>query len=134
MDCNRPRPHQPLTWLNFCPQSFELVTFTLHSDLTIHPITVYYMHHGIKYKIIITGEVRAGGVILHPDEEVKMQFAWGLGNWTDNQANFLALWQGLEIAIARWIQHLVVYGDSMIFIQKIHKIKGKQKNHLSDGI
>lgn len=72
-----------------------------------------------------------GGVIFCIDEEIEMLFARGLGMSTNNQEKFLDLWQGLEIAIARWIQHLIVFDGSMIVIQQIHKIKEISENDLS---
>lgn len=68
---------------------------------------------------------RVGRVILCPNEQRELQYAWGLGITANNQAEYLALWQGLELDIARKIHRLMVFGDSMIVIQQITKLKEK---------
>ena len=39
-------------------------------------------------------------------------YAWGLGHATNNQAEFLALWQGLHQALKLGIQSIRIFGDS----------------------
>ena len=38
-DCTWPEPHQPLTWLDFCPCRFWTGDFSTRSGLTTHSIT-----------------------------------------------------------------------------------------------
>lgn len=56
------------------------------------------------------------------------QYAWGLGIATNIQAEYLALWQGLELAIARKISKNMVFGDSMIVIQQVWEARASQKS------
>lgn len=69
------------------------------------------------------GEAGAGRVIFLSDEEREIQYAHGLGTSTNNQAEYLALWQGLELALSKEIRHLMVFGDSVIVIQQVSKFK-----------
>ena len=49
---------------------------------------------------ILAGEASVrgvGGVILDPRGETVKTFAWGLGHTTNNEAEWLALLQGLEM-------------------------------------
>ena len=44
------------------------------------------------------GEEGVGGVILDPGGKIVKTFSWGLGHKTNNEAEWLALLQGLEMA------------------------------------
>ena len=59
-------------------------------------------------KLGVAGE---GGVILCPDNKIETQYAWGLGVASNNQAEYLALWQGLETTIEKKISKILVFGD-----------------------
>ena len=61
---------------------------------------------------IILGEAGAGGVILDPRGQTVKTFAWGLGHKTNNEGEWLALLQGLEMLDKRIISSLLVFGDS----------------------
>jgi len=39
-----------------------------------------------------------GGIIIDPFGKLHLSYAWGLGYASNNQAEFLALWQGLKQA------------------------------------
>jgi ribonuclease HI len=41
------------------------------------------------------GQAGGGGIILEPSGTIHLSYAWGLGYASNNQAEFLALWQGL---------------------------------------
>jgi hypothetical protein len=42
------------------------------------------------------GRAGGGGILLEPTGSIKLSFAWGLGFASNNHAEFLALWQGLN--------------------------------------
>ena len=56
---------------------------------------------------------------MDPRGQTIKTFAWGLGNKTNNEAEWLALFQGLEMAGTSSISSLIVFGDSRQVIQKM---------------
>ena len=50
-------------------------------------------------------------------------YAWGLGNGTNNKAEFCGLYQGLRIAKTKGIAKLLVFRDSRLLIHAITKKK-----------
>jgi len=64
------------------------------------------------------------------------QFAWGIGIVTNNQAKFLALWKGLEIAEEFKISRINDFGDSMLAIHQFTKAKkaNRESSTLSQKI
>ena len=50
---------------------------------------------------------------------MEFNLSWGLGRETNNIAEALALWQGLQIAKTRGINEIIVLGDSRIIIQAL---------------
>ena len=73
----------------------------------------------------ITG---AGRVIFDPRGDKQKDFAWGLGRSTNNNAEWLALLKGLEIALTLGIRDLVVFGDSLLVIKEVRKLARNYKN------
>lgn len=65
------------------------------------------------------GKVGGGDIILSPEGNIILSFAWGLGLLSNNQAEYLALWHGLHQARRLGILNLVVFGDSRIVIQSL---------------
>jgi ribonuclease HI len=57
-----------------------------------------------------------GGVLLDPLGNIDLTIAWGLRMDTNNQAEILDLWQGINLAIERNVENLVVFGDFGIII------------------
>ena len=43
------------------------------------------------------GVAGAGGILLDPGGQIEQTFAWGLGTQTNNEAEWLALLQGLQL-------------------------------------
>jgi ribonuclease HI len=56
-------------------------------------------------------------IVLDPNGKQEVSFKWGLGGATNNQAEALALYQGLKILDPRQIMNLTVIGDSAIIIR-----------------
>ena len=63
--------------------------------------------------------VGAGGILLNPGGYVEQTFAWGLGNRTNNEAEWLALIQGLHILNAKKLCKVLIFGDSRHIIYKL---------------
>jgi ribonuclease HI len=63
------------------------------------------------------GPSGGGGVILSPSGSTRSTFAWGLGEQSNNFAEYYALWQGLRQALNLSIQTLSVFGDSKLVVQ-----------------
>ena len=61
----------------------------------------------------------AGGVILDPGGKIEHSFAWGLGIRTNNEAEWLALLQGLRFLQAKKLRKALIFGDSKHVISKI---------------
>jgi len=62
------------------------------------------------------GNAGGGGVLYGPDGEMKLSYSWNLGTESNNVAEALALWQGLNQAIIQRMQDLTVVGDSKLVI------------------
>ena len=65
------------------------------------------------------GLAGSGGVIIDVTRRIILNFSWGLGNKTNNAAEFLAIWQGLSQARALSIKKLAIISDSRITIQAL---------------
>lgn len=65
------------------------------------------------------GKAGGGGIIFSLEGNIILSFAYGLGLLSNNQAEYLALWQGLLQARSLGILNLVVIGDSRIVIQSL---------------
>jgi len=68
-------------------------------------------------------QVGGYGVLIDPDENKEIKYAWGLEVSTSNEAEFLALFQGLRLTREREIKKLVIIGDSLLVIQQFYKAK-----------
>ena len=63
--------------------------------------------------------VGAGGILLDPGGNIEQSFSWGLGNITNNEAEWLALLQGLQILQAKNYRKVLIFGDSKHVISKL---------------
>jgi ribonuclease HI len=72
------------------------------------------------------GPSGGGGTIQEPNQDQVTQYAIGLGIETNNRAEALALWQGMQLALKLKIQDLTVIGDSRIIIQAMVKRSNSQ--------
>ena len=66
-----------------------------------------------------TGVAGAGGILLDPGGNIEQSFAWGLGNRTNNEAEWLALLQGLHLLQAKNYRKVLIFGDSKHVISKL---------------
>ena len=60
-----------------------------------------------------------GGILLNPGGYVEQAFAWGLGNRTNNQVEWLDLIQGLHLLNTKKIHKALIFGDSRHVIYKL---------------
>ena len=60
-----------------------------------------------------------GGILLDPRGYVEQTFAWGLGSRTNNEAEWLALIQGLHLLRAKKLRKVLIFGDSRHVIYKL---------------
>lgn len=77
------------------------------------------------------GVVGSGVVLLRPGGSSELRFHWGLGIESNNRAEALALWQGLNLAINRNILSLSIFGDSRLIIQALTSHKTPHQVHLA---
>ena len=61
----------------------------------------------------------AGGILLDPGGQIEQTFAWGLGTRTNNEAEWLALLQGLQLLQEKQYQKVLIFGDSKHVISKL---------------
>ena len=61
----------------------------------------------------------AGGILLDPGGQVEQRFAWGLGNRTNNEAEWMALLQGLQLIRNKKFRKVLIFGDSRHVIYKL---------------
>ena len=52
-----------------------------------------------------------GGILLDPRGQIEQTFAWGLGHRTNNEAEWLALLQGMEILANTDLSRIAIFGD-----------------------
>ena len=77
------------------------------------------------------GPAGSGGVLLDYTGKIVLNFAWGLGQKTNNIAEILAIWQGLNQARSLSIKKLIVIGDSRINIQALKMKKAPNSMDLA---
>jgi ribonuclease HI len=83
------------------------------------------------------GATGGGGVLLAPDGKLELSYAWGLGEDSNNRAEALALWQGLNQAISKKVNDLVIIGDSRLIIQALilhNPVKQTKLQHILEKI
>jgi hypothetical protein len=83
------------------------------------------------------GTTGGGGILVSPTRLTNLIFAWGLGMETNNRAEALTLWQGLNQAITHNVRDLVILGDSRIIIQALiicTKVTKEKLQHILDKI
>ena len=62
------------------------------------------------------GKAEGGGIIRWPSDQIISHFAWGLGLTSNNQAEAMALLQGLKQLQKHGIKEALVIGDSQSLI------------------
>ena len=65
------------------------------------------------------GVAGAGGILLDPGGQMVETFTWGLGVRTNNEAEWLALLQGLQILQEKPYSKVLIFGDSKHVISKL---------------
>ena len=60
-----------------------------------------------------------GGSYWVPEDKLKKNFAWGLGHKTNNEAEWMALLQGLELLDIIYSSRIAVFGNSRQVIYKM---------------
>ena len=56
---------------------------------------------------------------MDPRGHVEQTFSWGLGNRTNNEAEWLALLQGLQSLVSKDLHKIAIFGDSQHVIFKM---------------
>lgn len=59
-------------------------------------------------------------MILNPEGKRICTYSWNIGLETNNVAEAMALWQGINQALHYGLQSLTVIGDSRLIIQSMH--------------
>ena len=61
--------------------------------------------------------------LLLPSSTLHLSYAWGLGYASNNQAEYLALWQGLTQAVQLNVQKITIFGDSKLVVEALNSKK-----------
>ena len=69
------------------------------------------------------GHAGGGGIIFEPSGNPHLSYAWYLGHASNNQEEYLALWQGLNQARKLNIQKLTIFGDSRLIVKALYTKK-----------
>jgi ribonuclease HI len=83
------------------------------------------------------GRTGRGGALWNPNGQLELSYAWGLGTETNNRAEALALWQGLNQAISKNVKDLVILGDSKLIIQALilrNTVKQAKLQHILEKV
>lgn len=83
---------------------------------------------GLKGNLGVAG---ARGIIVDLEGNEENCFAWGLGRFTNNQVEALALFQGMRIVNERHYRRLIVIGYLELVIKYVHKIFDTNNSVLS---
>lgn len=70
------------------------------------------------------GPAGIGAVLFDPDGNVIGELARGIGNTTNNVAEYMALVEGLEMALAKGVTDIEVFMDSKLVV---FQVKGEWK-------
>lgn len=62
-------------------------------------------------------------MILEPFDNLHWSYAWGLGYASNNQAEFLGIWQGLTQVLKLGIQKIMIFGDSKQVVDALNTKK-----------
>ena len=76
------------------------------------------------------GEAGGGGAFFDPGGNLNFTFSWNLGIESNNMAEALALWQGLNQVLLYGIQVLTVVGDSRLIIHLLNSQTLPSSNRL----
>ena len=60
-----------------------------------------------------------GGILVDPGGQVEQRFAWGLGSRTNNEAEWMAFLQGLQLIRDKKLWKVLIFGDSRHVIYKL---------------
>ena len=69
--------------------------------------------------MVLLGVAGAGGILLDPGGQIAQTFAWGLGHMTNNETEWMALLQGMEILANTDLSRIAIFGDSRHVIYKM---------------
>jgi ribonuclease HI len=69
------------------------------------------------------GQAGGGGIISEPFGTIHLSYTWGLGYASNNQAEYLALWQGLIQALKLNVQKIMIFGDSKQVVEALNSKK-----------
>ena len=61
----------------------------------------------------------AGGILLDPEGKIEQTFAWGLDYRTNNEAEWMALLQGMKTLTNTDLCRVAIFGDSRHVIYKM---------------
>ena len=60
----------------------------------------------------MAGEVGTSGITFYPRENIIDSLAWGLGNKTNNEAEWLVLMLDIELITRKCIRKIIIINDS----------------------
>ena len=89
--------------------------FTLKMSYTTHNS----LFNQCVFSRLVSGVASAGGILLNPGGYVEQTSMWGLGNRTNNEAEWLALIQGLQLLRAKKLRKVLIFRDSRHVIYKL---------------
>jgi len=76
------------------------------------------------------GKAGAGIVLVSPEGEVILKKSFFLGEKTNNEAEYLALWLGLKEACKRGIKNLYIFMDSQLVVNHLKGVYKLKAPHL----
>ena len=76
----------------------------------------FFFNGALKGNLGVAG---VGGILLDPGGQIEQTFSWGLGHRTNNEAEWMALLQGMEILANTDHSRIAIFGDSRQVIYKM---------------
>ena len=68
------------------------------------------------------GDSGAGGLVLSPDSLTKSSFSWGLGSFSNNQAECYSLLMATQIAMEKGYMSVQIFSDSEMLIKALNSV------------
>ena len=65
------------------------------------------------------GVAGAGEILMDPEGKIEQTYAWGIGCRTNNEAEWIALLQGLRIPVDSNLDKVAIFGDSRHILYKM---------------
>ena len=114
-----------IVWVTYPWNPFWMLNHTIMPSLLCRRLSFWWIGHAnwISITRLILydppGVASAGGILLDLEGKIEQTFAWGIRCGTNNEAEWMALLQGLMILVDSDLYKVAIFGDSRHVIYKM---------------